>query len=482
MTTHRTEQSDVDESESPVAAFDRLTRVDVPERTPVLFDTACVLGGSVAGLLAARVLADHARTVLIIERDGVNVEGRPRAGVPQDRQGHGLLPGGLAQIERWLPGFTREAQYLCGVSVGPDQQALYLDGHPQVRSRDARILLGSRPFLESRIRSRVLALPNVSTLSAQATGLEYRGDAVSAVRYVADGVEDVTSVDFVVDAMGRASRLSEWVEQAGYDRPRLQRLRTGINYATALFERSDKPDDLDLACALAQFTPSSSPDGVAVGGVNAVEGDQWLVMLMAYGDDQPFRSIEAFRSTCATMPPIFGEAVTGAVTRDILTYHQADSRRRDFAGLSRFPARLVSVGDAVASFNPVYGQGISSAALHASCLSDYLVGDPALDMPAAEFFALQEVVVDAAWTVSAGGDAARLDALDGAEVPEAVRRQRWAMDQLVRATLVDEAVANAFNRVAFMLAHPFSLGDSALVEQAAAANRRASARSRTAGS
>ena len=191
-------------------------------------------------------------------------------------------------------------------------------------------------------------------------------------------------------------------------------------------------------------------DGVAVGAVNAIEGDQWLVMLMAYGDNQPSRSIEAFRSTCAKMPPIFGEAVSGTVTREVLTYHQADSRRRDFAGASRFPARLVSVGDAVASFNPVYGQGISSAALHASCLSEYLVGDPAFGMPAAEFFALQEVVVDAAsWTFSAGGDTARLDAIEGAEVPEDVQRRRWAMDQLIRATLVDEAVAHAFSTVAF---------------------------------
>lgn len=462
-------------TESPIAVFDKLTRVNLPERTPVLFDTACVLGGRIAGLLVARVLADHAHTVLIIERDPVNLEGRPRADVPQDRQGHGLLPGGLAQIERWLPGFTREAQDLGGVLVGPDQQVVYPDGHQQVRSGDAHILMGSRPFLESRIRSRVLALPNVSTLSAQVTGLGYHNDAVRAVRYVADGVENVISVDFVVDAMGRASKLSQWVEHAGYDRPRLQRLHTGINYATAVFERSDKPDDLDLACALAQFSPPSSVDGLAVGAVNAIEGDQWLVMLMAYGNNQPSRSIEAFRSTCAKMPPIFGEAVSGTVTREILTYHQADSRRRDFAEPARFPARLVSAGDAVASFNPVYGQGISSAALHASCLSEYLVSDPALGTPAAEFFALQEVVVDAAWTISAGADAARLDAIEGAEMPEDVQRQRWAMNQLIRATLVNQPVAHAFSTVAFMLAHPSSLGDPALVKRAVAANQRASA-------
>jgi hypothetical protein len=108
-------------------------------------------------------------------------------------------------------------------------------------------------------------------------------------------------------------------------------------------------------------------------------------------------------------------------------------------------------------------------------LSEYLVGDRALGMPAAEFFALQAVVVDAAWTISVGGDAARLDAIQDAEVPEDVQRQRWAMDQLIRATLVDETVAQAFSNVAFMLAHPFSLGDPGLVQRAVAANQRASA-------
>jgi 2-polyprenyl-6-methoxyphenol hydroxylase-like FAD-dependent oxidoreductase len=462
-------------AESPAAVFDRIVRIQRPEHTPILFDTACVLGGSVAGLLAARVLADHARRVLIIERDEVNTAGQPRAGVPQDRQGHGLLPGGRAQIERWLPGLTQEAQDLGGVLVGPPKQVVYLDGHQQVRSGDAHILMGSRPFLESRIRSRVLALPNVTSLPAQATGFEYRDGGVRTVRHLVNGVETTVAVDFVVDAMGRASKLSDWVEHDGYDRPSLQRLRTGINYATALFERAAKPADLDLACSLAQFTPPSAPDGLAVAAVNAIEDNQWLVMLMAYGENRPARSIEAFRSTCAKLPPIYGAATSGPLTREILTYHQADSRRRDFAGLAHFPARLVSVGDAVASFNPVYGQGISSAALHASCLSEYLTSDPDLGAPAAGFFDLLQVVVDAAWSISAGADAARLDAIEGVEVSEEVQRQRWATGQLIGATLTDETVAAAFNAVSFMLAHPASLADPALLDRAVAANQQAAA-------
>lgn len=211
-------------ADSDRAVFDRLTRTDPPARTSALFDTACVLGGSIAGLMAARVLADHARTVLIIERDEVDAEARPRPGVPQDRQGHVLLPAGRAQIERWLPGFTREALDCGAVFVEPERQVTYLGDQPQMPNRARPFLAGTRPFLESLIRRRVLGLPNVSTVAARATGLEFRDGAVHAVRYAANGAEQVVAVDFVVDAMGRSSKSSEWVERAGFQRPQLHRL------------------------------------------------------------------------------------------------------------------------------------------------------------------------------------------------------------------------------------------------------------------
>ncbi|MFD2420360.1 hypothetical protein [Amycolatopsis pigmentata] len=147
----------------------------------------------------------------------------------------------------------------------------------------------------------------------------------------------------------------------------------------------------------------------------------------------------------------------------------AESRRRHFTGLRRFPARLVSVGDAVASFNPVYGQGMSSATLHASCLSSYLTGSADFDGVARDFFNLEHMVVDAAWAVSAGGDAGRLDAANGVEVPEPVRQQRAALGRVVAATLIDGTVARVFNDVSYMLRHPATLGDPELLERAGAA-------------
>ncbi|MEU6557107.1 FAD-dependent monooxygenase [Streptomyces sp. NPDC046915] len=425
-------------------------------------------------MLTARVLSDHARQVVIVERDEVSTDGMSRPGVPHDQHLHGLLPAIVLWIERWFPGLTREMQDLGATVLRSDQGSFAVDGRPQAPNGPDREGLGIyRPVLEARIRARVTALPNVSVLHARATGLRYHDGAVSAVRYVEDvedKAEEVLRADFVVDAMGRSSRLSDWAGQDGYEQPPLERLQAPINYATALFERPVKAADLDKTSAVAIFTPQYDSGEVSVAVVNAIDGEQWIVTLAGYDNDRPGRTIDDFRACCAKLPALFAEATSGALTRAIATYRQSDSRRRHFTGLRHFPARLVSVGDAVASFNPLHGQGMSCAALHASCLSSYLTGGPDLESAATEFFALQQLVVDAAWTVSAGGDAARLDAKNNVEVPEAVRQQRWAMEQVIGATAVDAGIAQAFSDVRYMLRHPDTLADPALLERAVAAN------------
>ncbi|NGO08264.1 hydroxylase [Streptomyces sp. HC44] len=464
-------------TESAVSLFEKLVQADPPGNVPVLFDTACVIGGSIAGLLAARVLSDRARQVVVIEPDDIVAVTGARAGVPQDQQVHTLLPAGQRWVERWIPGVTKEAQDR-GASLVPDTGSTVIDGVPQAPDGEGHHLLAiGRPLLEALIRDRVTSLPNVSVLRAQATKLQYRDDAVTSVGYVAmpDGGRGagVLDVDFVVDAMGRSSRLSNWLTQGGYDRPGLERLAAPINYATALFERPVQVTDLEQTGALALFTPQYPSGGVSVAAAQPIEGKRWIVMLMGYGDSRPGRTLAEFREACAKLPPVFATATAGAVIGDVVTYHQAESRRRHFADVGRFPARLVSVGDAVASFNPIYGQGMSSAALHASCLASYLGGGPDLGTAAREFFRLQQVVVDAAWAISAGGDAARLDAQNGAEVPADVRQQRWAMEQITAATLADGDVTRAFNNVSYMLRHPATLADPALLARAVAANERA---------
>ena len=140
------------------------------------------------------------------------------------------------------------------------------------------LLTASRPLLESRIRAQVLALPNVSARRSQVTGLKFRDGRVTAVRHRSGEAAGALPADFVVDATSRASRLPDWLDDGGYEVPPLQRLATSINYASALFKRTQPHA---LTAAVAMFSPPYPVDGVAVAGTAAIEHDQWLVLLSA---------------------------------------------------------------------------------------------------------------------------------------------------------------------------------------------------------
>jgi 2-polyprenyl-6-methoxyphenol hydroxylase-like FAD-dependent oxidoreductase len=316
--------------------------------------------------------------------------------------------------------------------------ASYALGVPKVAGSDLDLLTSTRPFLESRVRAELAGIPNVKVVTDRVTGLEFDATAVTGVR-LGTGHQ---RADLVVDAMGRASGVSSWLGEAGWDRPPMTRVTSGVNYATAFFRRPPGGYDVDLALAF------QAPDAYLRGAnFTPIEGDRYIMMVAGVGEDRPGATIGDMVDRCRReLPEPFGVVASGEVARDVLTYRQADSRRRDYTRCERLPARLVSVGDAVASFNPVYGQGMSSAALHASCLSRHLRSDPDLDAPARGFFDLQKVVVDAAWGISTSRDRA--------EVSVAGRVRRWLVQQVADATIVDSEVNKLFQAVMQMEAHP----------------------------
>ncbi|QGN50806.1 FAD-dependent oxidoreductase [Micromonospora sp. WMMC415] len=430
---------------------------------------AVVIGGSVAGLMAARVLSDHAESVVIIDRDDLHVAGW-RPGVPQGTQLHALLPGGLLQFERLFPGFRDRAIAEGAVEAPPVARRTYLDGRLKVVVPDeADSLAGSRPLLEGLIRQQVLRLPNVKTVRARATGLVFDGAVTTGVRCDVGGASGVESGDFVVDAMGRSSRLSGWLEEAGWDRPVTRRMTVHLNYATALFRRRETHPDLTVVMAL--NSPWVSAD-VAGAAFFAIEDGRWMAMMAGYGDNRPGHTAEDFvRRLRQQLPPEFGEVAGCEMLGDVRTYRHTDSRRREFHALTRFPAGLVSVGDAVASFNPVYGQGMTAAALHAACLSMYLRSHPDPAVPAHRFFALQKVVVDAAWSLSTSADLA-LPHVDG-PYPRGYRLSSWVSRQIIDATVTDVGIARRFNEVVSMREHPGTLATPGLILGALRAKLRA---------
>lgn len=457
-------------SRATIAIFDRLGTAQVPADTPMLFDRAVVMGGSIAGLLAARVLADHAGTVVVIERDELDDAPVARPGVPQASQVHTLLGAGRVQLDRWFDGFSKEAVAEGAVLAGGDAHELHYNGRRKVTVPDVELLCSSRPFLESLVRRRMMRLPNVSFVRGRATGLEFAFGRVAGVRYEpADGgAALVESADFTVDAMGRSSRLGDWLERSGWQKAPTRRMKIDINYTCACFRRSDSTPP--VAAAIASWPLGRVPAGVSPGAIGAIEDDRWLVMFGGYGIDRPGRTPEEFRRLCRALPPVFAAVAEEEMLGEIRTYHQSISMRRDYHLVERLPARLVSVGDAVASFNPIYGQGMSSAALHASCLSEYLRSDPDLSAPASDFRALQRIVVDAAWRTSASPDLA-LPHING-PYPRGYRLLQRLTDMIVDASVTDIEVGRRFTAVAHMRAHPSTLATPGTLLRAARAVRR----------
>jgi 2-polyprenyl-6-methoxyphenol hydroxylase-like FAD-dependent oxidoreductase len=246
-------------------------------------------------------------------------------------------------------------------------------------------------------------------------------------------------------------------------------MSVSVNYATASFRRL--PDQPAIGAAIVRCTPRFPDKTLAFGTANAIENGLWMVLLAGYGEDRPGRTREDFLARCAALPPVFADAASGEQVGEIRAYRHADSRRRHFARVQRLPARLVSVGDAVASFNPVFGQGMSSAALQVSCLAEYLAAGPDFAVPARKFFALQQIVVDAAWQISTSADGARLA---GRRKPRAgMRLWRWLRFQVLFAAMIDEELATRLTAVTNMTDHPRSLVTPGTALRAIAANRRA---------
>jgi hypothetical protein len=232
-------------------------------------DRAVVLGASMAGLLAAWVLADAYAQVTVIDRDELSETPMHRRGVPHGRHIHGLLARGQQALEELFPGLTAEL-VAHGVPAGDmlGNTRLYLSGH---RLRQAHaglvVLCASRPVLEGHLRARVRALPNVEFLDrCDIVGLTATPDSrrITGARVLrrADGsAEQVLSADLVVDATGRGSRTPIWLQALGYPRPATDQVRIGLGYATRTYRLP--PDALagDLAVLQAATPPASTDRG-----------------------------------------------------------------------------------------------------------------------------------------------------------------------------------------------------------------------------
>jgi 2-polyprenyl-6-methoxyphenol hydroxylase-like FAD-dependent oxidoreductase len=437
---------------------------------------AVVIGASMGGLLAARVLADFFDRVTIVDRDTLPDSAAPRHGVPQGRHTHALLPSGRVILEELFPGLTAElvAQ---GAPLGdPARDLRWFEGGgyhcPFDSTEGITALLVSRPRLEAYVRQRLCSGSTVCVIDrcdALGPAMPANRSAVSGlrIRRRAPGCGDeVLDTSLVVDASGRASRAKLWLEELGYEPPPVEQVRVDLGYMTRLYRR--RPGDLDGMKAVVIATdPGTNRGGVML----AQEDDRWTVTLAGFSGCHPPADESGFVAFARTLPaPDIHEVIGRAEPLcDPFPYRYEASTRRRYERLGRCPDGFLVFGDAICSFNPIYGQGMSVAALQAVALRRALAAGPR-DL-ARRFYRQAARIVDNPWQIVAGGDL-RFPGTAGKRTPD-MRVVNWYLGKVHVAARREPAVARAFNHVASLLAPPSSLLRPATIARVLRGNLRA---------
>lgn len=423
------------------------------------YKQAIIMGGSLGGLLTARVLSNHFEQVTILERDLIANRPIPRKGQPQARHLHGLLATGLEVMTRYFPDLPKALRNE-GAVMGDfaDTMQWYAYGGYRKRFKmGVQATLMSRPLLEHLVRQRVLALPNVTLLDGCAVlGLQVSDQRVTGVqvRYRnGRAAKETLSAALVVDCTGRGSKSEQWLTEMGYDPAPESEVRVDVGYATRVYRR-DPSDKRGSDWIL--ITPEA-PKESRFGGLFPIEGDRWICSMGGWlGDHAPLDET-AFLAFARSLPaPDIYDIISQAEPISEIVPHKFPySLRRHYEKLRRFPTGFLVLGDAISSFNPTYGQGMTSAALQAAALDEILAKRPSLDQLALPFFKQVGKIVDIPWQLAVGEDF-RFPQTSGPKPPGTDLINRYVA-RVHRATLYDETVGEAFLKVMNLMAPPPSL-------------------------
>jgi flavin-dependent dehydrogenase len=442
----------------------------------VVGGTAIVLGASMAGLCAARVLADRFERVVVLERDTLPDGPHPRRLVPQGRHPHLLLVAGARLLDSWFPGLIDELHQAGAVDLD-----LCRDFHwhqaGAVQQRPASTLRGpamSRPLLEWTVRQRVVALATVEIRdNTTVSGLvsDTSGERITGIRV---GDNEVAG-DLVVDATGRSARTVGWIHELGYPLPRTSVVKVDTRYVSRVYHRTDHPSrDWQAAAVI------GDPDSKRLAMLLPAENDTWIVAVAGINGEAPptddphmLDYARTFQSSVIADVMTASEPLGGPVTHRFPT-----NQRRHVETLRRFPIGWVMLGDAVCSYNPIYGQGMTSAALQADALGRALDGAGTVNRSFARaYFRAAARTVITPWSIAVGGDFA-YEHTTGKK-PFASELLNHYMERVIKAGQCDEDVVIRLNQVMALVRRPQSLMTPAfalrVLRQARHADQRAPA-------
>jgi 2-polyprenyl-6-methoxyphenol hydroxylase-like FAD-dependent oxidoreductase len=432
---------------------------------------AIVIGAGMGGLSVAKALVDSFQEILVLEREELTDDIAPRAGIPQGRHPHSLLPGGaraLSELFENFPQLLRDAG--ANVTDFGKRMRFEFPGQDPLPERELgiEIHICTRPLVETVVRRCVSACRDIVILDGRrVTELLWSGNdrAVTGVRCQArDGAVEVHEADLVVDASGRGELTLEFLRSIGKSQPPETTIGVDLAYATSIIEFPDgQPDELTI------LTFPNAPDSTTTGVIVKREDDRFFATICGRGVHAPPAEWEAFVEFSATLSTdtIYRALKRAKLHGKMTQFAFAESRWRHFDRVDEWPRGLIAVGDAVCRFNPVHAQGMTVAAKQAVVLRDILAGrrDGAnpLERLMEELMAKINPVIDNVWGLAALPDLAFPDARG--ERPDDLNEALEYQSQLAKAALLDHSVHKLLLEVIGLITPSEALRDPDMVDK-----------------
>lgn len=428
---------------------------------------AIVIGSSIAGMAAARVLSNHFDHVTVIERDQLLLNSNNfRKGVPQARHPHLLMLRGQEILEEMFPGMVADLlnNGADPINLGTDWVWHSFDGSRPHFESDIVMTACSRPLLENAIARRLVSNPKITVLSdSEVVGLcvDETKRQITGVMLVSGNSEQnplsELKADLVIDASGRSSKAPEWLKKLGFTPPQETKVNAFPGYATRIYER---PAGFKANWKVYYIQPTA-PNNSRGAVLTPLEGNRWHVCLIGMNGDYPPTDEAGFMEFLRNLPDqsIYQAIQEATPLTSIYGFRQAENRLRHYDAMPNYLENFLVFGDAVYALNPVYGQGMTIAAIGSqtldACLRKFAAGrQPGL---AAAFQKELGKVVAGPWQLATGEDMrwSKTEGAKKANAPTQLIQNYFTL--MLKATLKNTALTQAFYKVQQMIEPPTSL-------------------------